>query len=294
MLGTDAASAFRAAGHECIKSDLSDLSDLSDQSDLYCRCDIADPMSVEALFAAGRPDALIHCAAYTAVDRAESEPDAAFRVNALGASILAQACRRTGIPLLAIGTDYVFDGQASAPYHEFDLPNPSGVYARSKFAGEEEVRRHCLEHWIVRTAWLYGLQGKSFAETILRRAKTAPNEPLRVVADQIGSPTFTADLAAFLPKLLELPYGTYHVVNSGAASWYEFASLLVREAGYDETPVQPIVTADWPTAAKRPAYSALRSLRLETLGVAGLRTWQEAAADFVRRSQETRMESKLR
>lgn len=273
MLGTDVCQALVSAGHEAIATDLVNAPH---------PMDITSPASVREAFTSLSPESVIHCAAYTAVDRAETDVESAFRVNALGSSVLAQAARRANIPILAIGTDYVFRGDARKPYHEFARPDPVGVYACSKLAGEEEIRRHCPEHWIVRTAWLYGLHGKCFPETILKRAEERPREPLRVVADQFGSPTFAQDLASLLPRFFDLPYGNYHGVNAGVASWYEFASHLVREAGYDSTPVVPVPTSDWPALARRPAFSALQSLRLEAFGIAPLRDWREAACDYLR------------
>ena len=187
-------------------------------------CDITDPAGFGRFLAAARPDAVIHCAAMTAVDRCESEPELAWRLNAFGSGVVAAACRRQGVRLIAISTDYVFSGDLDRPYHEFDEPGARTVYGITKFAGEEQIRRFCPEHLICRISWLYGGNGPSFVHTMLKLANSGPEE-LKVVADQIGNPTSTNAVARHLRLLLERPdlNGTFHMTCEGEASWYEFA-----------------------------------------------------------------------
>ncbi|MBM3494678.1 MAG: NAD(P)-dependent oxidoreductase, partial [Armatimonadetes bacterium] len=171
------------------------------------------------------------------------------------------------------------------PYHEYDTPHPLSVYAASKLAGEVAVSRYCLRHWIVRTAWLYGVHGRSFAATMLTLA--AEGKPLRVVADQTGSPTFTVDLARAVWALVAgCDYGVHHIVNGGETTWYDLACAVLSDAGYDPAQVEPIPSSAWPAAARRPAYSVLSSLRTESPALAHMRPWPEAVADFVARKQE--------
>lgn len=240
-----------------------------------------------------RPDVIVHAAAYTDVDGCEREPDRAFRVNALGAWHVATAAARVGAAVVAIGTDYVFDGERREPYTEFDLPRPINAYGRSKRAGEELALRACSRTTIVRTQWLYGAHGKNFVFAILRAA--AAREPLRVVCDQVGAPTYTRDLAEKIAVLLDqicrkqtlLPI--YHINNAGACSWYEFAVAILNGAGYADTPVEPIATSQWPGPARRPAYSVLRRYVLELEGQDDLRPWQEALHEFLSARGGTRL-----
>lgn len=225
------------------------------------------------------PDLIINAAAYTAVDRAETEPELAMVVNAAVPKALAEVARQVAAPLIHISTDYVFDGQHHRPYLETDNPNPIGVYGQSKLAGEEAIRHTWDQHFIVRTSWLYGALGQgNFVKTMLRLGQS--RDEIGVVADQIGSPTATHYLGEVLSKLVqglavaELEAaqhgGTYHWANSGVASWYDFAVAIFEEAQAHGLPltlrrVNPITTAEYPTPAHRPAYSVLSSRKLETL-----------------------------
>ena len=237
--------------------------------------DVADVSGVEAALDETRPDLLLNAAAYTAVDRAEDEPEAAYRANREGPRALAVATARRGIPLLHVSTDYVFDGEKGTPYVESDATHPLGVYGTSKLAGEDEVRRANSRHFIVRTAWLYGPVGRNFALTL---AAVAAREPkLRVVDDQWGSPTYAPHLAAALERLVESEaWGTHHLVNAGVTSRCEFARALLRALG-SATPLEPIPTSAWPTRARRPRNTALASER--DTGIA-LRDWREGVRDF--------------
>lgn len=214
-----------------------------------------------------RPDLMINCAAYTAVDKAESEQDVAFEVNRDGPAHLAEACSKLGISLVHIPTDYVFDGQSSRPYREEDKANPLGVYARTKWEGEEEVRRRLDKHIIIRTSWLFGSHGNNFVKTILRLG--GERDQLRVVNDQKGCPTWTGHLAQALAQIGEkmrknkkgTSWGTYHYCGKGMTTWFEFAVDIVETARrYREmrvSQITPIATTDYPTPAKRPMNSAL-------------------------------------
>ncbi|MBQ6352284.1 MAG: dTDP-4-dehydrorhamnose reductase [Lentisphaeria bacterium] len=245
-------------------------------------CDITDPAGFEAFLAAARPDAVIHCAAMTAVDRCESEPELAWRLNAFGSGVVAAACRRQGVRLVAISTDYVFAGDLDRPYHEFDVPGARTVYGITKFAGEEQVRRFCPEHLICRISWLYGGNGPSFVHTMLKLADSGP-EVLKVVADQIGNPTSTNAVARHLRLLLARPElsGTFHLTCEGEASWYEFAREIFRQAGVERR-VEPCTTAEFPRPAPRPANSRLEKRMLRWCGLPPMPDWHDALAEFMR------------
>jgi dTDP-4-dehydrorhamnose reductase len=220
--------------------------------------DICDRRQVEETLDQARPDLLLNAAAYTDVDAAESDPEAAFAVNARGPGILAAATEQRGIPILHLSTDYVFDGEAGRPYDERDQTGPRTVYGRSKLEGEEAVRQANPRHFVVRTAWLYAAQGRNFPLTMLERAE---RPEVRVVSDQFGSPTFAPHLAAGLRELIETDsWGTYHLAGRGVASWHELASALYRELGI-ETPVRPVPTSEFPRPARRPRFSALTTIQ---------------------------------
>jgi len=195
--------------------------------------------------------------------------------------LLAKACAPRGIRLLHVSTDYVFDGTKAEPYLPDDPPNPSSAYGRTKLAGEQAVAANCPDHLIVRTAWLYGTHGKNFVHTMLRLAKEKPE--LRVVSDQVGSPTFTRDLAGLLARLAHCnATGITHATNSGRCSWFEFACEIVKLAGLS-TPVRPIPSSEYPTSTRRPAFSVLDCSRTERLAGVRIRHWRDALAEFLRR-----------
>ncbi|MGP8162089.1 MAG: dTDP-4-dehydrorhamnose reductase [Candidatus Dormibacteria bacterium] len=242
--------------------------------------DIRDGGSVAALLDEVRPDAVVNCAAWTRVDAAETEPEAAWEVNAAAPAILAEACRARGILLCHLSTDYVFDGTATAPIDEAAAPNPQSAYGRGKLAGEEAVRAALAEHLIVRTAWLYGQEGPNFVLTMVRLA--AERGRLRVVDDQLGSPTWTGHLAPAVLRLVERrATGTFHLTNSGSTTWYGFAAAIVEEAGLD-VPVDAITSADYPTPAPRPAYSVLADRAWRALGEEPLPPWRDGLRAYLR------------
>lgn len=224
-------------------------------------------------------DLIINCAAYTNVNKCETDSDAAFRVNALGARNLAMAAERFGAKLVHVSTDYVFSGEDREPRTEWDLCNPQSVYGKTKYLGEQYVRDFCSRYFIVRTAWLYGYVGNNFVKTILRLARE--NGGVKVVNDQFGNPTNAADLAHHILKLAATEqYGVYHCTGSGECSWYDFASKIVEYAGIPAT-VTPCTTDEYPTPAKRPAYSALDHRMLRNTVGDEMRPWQEALKYFL-------------
>jgi dTDP-4-dehydrorhamnose reductase len=246
--------------------------------------DVTDRGGVKQALASAHPNVVLNCAGYTAVDKAESDPDSAWRVNVLGARNVAQEARRTGARIVYFSTDYVFDGTAAEPYDEDAPTGPLSVYGRTKLLGEQATREANPDHLILRLAWLYGPTGHNFARTVLRLARE--KDVLRIVDDQTGSPTFTEDVVRQVLALIEDgASGTYHCVNTGRATWYEFARCIVHAAGLD-TPVAPIRTVDYPTPASRPAFSVLadRKLSLEQLSV--MRPWQEALNDCMMHHKE--------
>jgi dTDP-4-dehydrorhamnose reductase len=226
------------------------------------------------------PDAIVHAAAFTAVDACEGDPDRAYLVNALGTRHVAEAARRTGAPVCYLSTDYVFDGTKPDPYVEWDQPNPQSMYGHSKLGGERELDPDAL---IVRTSWVCGEHGHNMVKTILRLA--GEHDRLTFVDDQRGHPTFAADLAAMVQRLVtERRTGTYHVTNQGAVSWYEFARAVLEAAGHDPGRVHPVATADLhpPRPAPRPANSVLDNAALRLDGVPLLPDFREPLARLVK------------
>jgi len=267
MLGTDLCPVLAAKGYDVVAADLAEF-------------DLTDPVATARFVQDCRPSLIINCAAYTAVDQAESDAGTAFRVNRDGAANLARAAKDVGAALLHLSTDYVFDGTKAGPYLEDDPPNPKSVYGASKLAGEQAVREALAEHWIVRTAWLYGIHGKSFPRSILSVA--AEGRPLRVVNDQRGCPTYAVHLAEALAAIIAQPhYGTYHAVNAGECTWYDLACAAVREAGLEVT-VTPVSTEEFPRPAPRPRNSVLDTGKLARSYGVRLPAWQEGLAAFVR------------
>ncbi|MGE4546017.1 MAG: dTDP-4-dehydrorhamnose reductase [Pedobacter sp.] len=251
--------------------------------------DVTDAGVVASVLGDMRPHVIVNCAAYTLVDGCESEADTAFRVNGEGPGNLATVARDLGATLVHISTDYVFPGDAHTASRETDVTGPRSVYGRSKLAGEEAIAASGLDNYfIIRTSWLYGPGGKNFVETMVRFGKE--REELRVVADQVGSPTFTDDLARAIFNLLDLesndgepPYGLYHFSNEGTCSWHEFAEAILAEARAAGEPIMakrvvPIGTADYPLPATRPAYSVLCKDKYRRATGADVPHWQDSLA----------------
>ena len=224
-------------------------------------------------------DVIFNCAAYTNVNGCETDSDTAFRVNALGARNLAMAAERFGAKLIHVSTDYVFSGEGNTPRSEWDLCDPQSVYGKTKYLGEQYVRDFCKRYFIVRTAWLYGYEGNNFVKTIMRIAREKGSAT--VVNDQFGNPTNAADLAHHLLKLaVTEQYGVYHCTGTGECSWYDFACKIVEYAGIPAT-VSPCTTAEYPTPAKRPAYSSLDNRMLRNTVGDEMRPWEEALRYFI-------------
>ncbi|HNX35192.1 MAG TPA: dTDP-4-dehydrorhamnose reductase [Kiritimatiellia bacterium] len=243
--------------------------------------DITDGRGVEQAVNAFRPEVVIHAAAMTQVDACESDADKAYRINALGSAYVARAAARCGARLIALSTDYVFDGCLSRPYHEYDAPAPRTVYGASKLAGEEAVRRHCPDHTILRIAWLYGEEGPSFLHTLMKLGAQA-GEPLKVVDDQRGNPTSTDAAAELIARLLETPVpGVVHGSCEGEATWFEFAQAIFKRAGLSRG-LMPCTTAEFPRPAPRPANSRLEKRVLRLAGLPPMPHWEEALEKFVR------------
>jgi dTDP-4-dehydrorhamnose reductase len=266
MLGTDVCSEFRRRGHEVIEADIAEF-------------DIADAQATHAFATNCRPGLIVHCAAFTDVDGCERTPEIAFRVNATGSESIAVAANSVGARLIAISTDFVFDGEKREPYAESDPMRPLSVYGKSKAEGEDRVRKRCANHQIVRTSWLYGRHGKCFPQTILAAARS--RSELRVVSDQTGCPTFAGDLASALAELATIDAtGTFHVSNSEPCTWFEFARFALDQAGREDVTVTPIASSEWPTPAVRPKYSVLGPYRWIEAGKKPLRGWRDAYLDY--------------
>jgi dTDP-4-dehydrorhamnose reductase len=236
--------------------------------------EITDLGAVRRAVAASQPDLVLNAAAYNQVDRAESEPDAAYRGNALGPRNLALAAAERGAAVLHVSTDYVFDGTAGRPYHEFDRPNPVSVYGASKLAGEEAVRAANPRHYVVRTAWLYANEGQNFLMTMLGLGAKGP---VRVVNDQRGSPTYAPHLAEAIARLIETgTWGTYHLAGSGDTTWHGLTRALFHLRGLPAD-VMPVTTTAFPRPARRPPFSALVTLQEPRLV---LPPWEVGLAEF--------------
>jgi dTDP-4-dehydrorhamnose reductase len=257
------------------------------------QADLTRPESLRAALSEHRPDVVLNCAAYNFVDRAEAEPEAAFAVNAWGVRHLAAICRDFDCVLVQFSSDYVFglDAARRTPYTEGDPPGPISVYGLSKLAGEYLVRATCPRHLVIRTCGLYGVHGSggkgtNFVETMLRLAEQG--KPLRVVADQVLAPSYTADVAAATVALLTTGrYGLYHLTNAGPCSWYEFARTIVELNGI-RAEVVPISTAEFGAVARRPAYSVLATAAYEALALPPLRPVREALAAYLQERRQKR------
>jgi dTDP-4-dehydrorhamnose reductase len=237
-----------------------------------------------------RPDVVIHAAAYTAVDQAETDEDAAYAINAFGSRNIALAAEGINAKLCYISTDYVFDGMASSPYKEYDNTNPLTVYGKTKRAGEQLVQSFSSRYYIVRTSWLYGKHGNNFVKTMIKLGKDKPL--VRVVDDQFGSPTYTVDLCHFLEELISSElYGIYHASNTGSCSWYEFAKVIFAEMGYN-TQVKPCTTEELPRPAPRPRYSLMDHVSIRANRFTELQPWREALHAFLELILDTEEDSR--
>lgn len=234
--------------------------------------DITDELQVHRVISDVKPDYVIHCAAYTNVDKAEEEPETAELVNAKSAEYIAKACNSNNAVMIYISTDYVFDGTKKTPYVPDDTTNPTGAYGLSKLHGEEAVRKFCPAHYIIRTSWLYGHHGKNFVETMISLAEKTE---LKVVDDQVGCPTWTVDLSDAIISFIdeEPPFGTYHACGAGSTSWYGFAKEIFDLMSLNVNLI-PCTTEEFPRPAKRPAYSVMDNEGL-------LRDWKQALQEYI-------------
>ena len=247
-------------------------------------CDIGDEAEVKALFVRERPDALIHCAAYTKVDNAEEDAERCWRVNVDGTRNLAAACRECGAKMLYISTDYVFPGDGEEYYRPEDAYGPTGNYGRTKLAGELAVQALLERYFIVRISWVFGINGGNFVKTMLRLAEN--HDSLRVVADQIGSPTYTADLAPLLCDMIVTEkYGVYHATNEGVCSWADFAEAIFAAAG-KIVQVQRVTTEEYGARAPRPKNSRMSKDKLTEQGFRRLPSWQDALERYIKELEE--------
>jgi dTDP-4-dehydrorhamnose reductase len=246
--------------------------------------ELGDPHAADQI-AATRADLVIHPAAYTDVDGCARDPERAYRINALGTRYVALGCRRINAPLVYISTNEVFPGDAAAPYTEYDAPRPINAYGRSKWAGEQIVRELLDAFYIVRVAWLFG-GTRNFVHTVLRLAANPPTAGLRMVADEVGNPTYARDVANAVARLITTDhYGVYHLVNSGHCSRYDFCRAILDQAGYTDLPVTPISLADFQRASTPPPYTPLANLAGTAIGLP-LRPWEEALEEFLGRIRE--------
>ena len=271
QLGCSLRLASAESGHRYIFTDVEQL-------------DITSAPAVEEFFCHEKPDVVVNCAAYTAVDMAEENEEQADKINHLAVALLADACRRYNATLIHISTDYLFSGEVTAPYGEEVEPAPINAYGRTKLAGERAIAESGCRSIIIRTSWLYSEYGKNFVKTML--SLMASRSEVRVVADQFGTPTYAGDLARAITYIIDSgqcdKLGIYHYSNLGECSWYDFACEIARLSGSDCT-VTPCTTADYPTKAHRPRYSTLdKSKFIATFGIA-IPQWQESLAQAVRR-----------
>ncbi len=271
QLGYDVMNVLRQRQIDCLGADLEDF-------------DITDEAATTAFIINYRPDAVIHCSAYTAVDRAEEDAVRCEKVNVEGTRHIAAACREIGAKMLYLSTDYVFPGTGEDFYEVDDPTGPLSVYGKTKLGGELAVKSLLDRYFIVRIAWVFGKNGNNFVKTMLRLGQQ--RDQVNVVCDQVGSPTYTADLAPLLCDMVQTEqYGTYHATNEGICSWAEFAAEIFRLSG-SQTTVNPIPSSEYPAKAARPFNSRLSKKSLDLAGFSRLPSWQDALARYLREIQE--------
>lgn len=250
--------------------------------------DITDRTACETVISQEKPDAVIHCAAYTAVDAAEDNLELCRKINAEGARNIARVCKAMDIKMMYISTDYVFNGGGQRPWEPDDHREPLNVYGLTKYEGEIAVEQNIQKYFIVRIAWVFGVNGKNFIKTMLRLGKE--KGAVSVVNDQIGSPTYTYDLARLLVDMIQTDkYGRYHATNEGLCSWYEFACEIFRQAGMDEVKVTPVDSDGFPAKAKRPSNSRMSKEKLTENGFERLPSWQDALGRYLKVLKENGM-----
>ena len=242
--------------------------------------DITDAAKVEQVIKESEVEAVIHCAAYTAVDAAEDNAELCHKINAEGTENIAKVCKELDLKMIYISTDYVFNGEGTRPWEPDDEREPLNVYGQAKYEGELAVEKYLEKYYIVRIAWVFGVNGKNFIKTMLNLSET--HDELSVVNDQIGSPTYTYDLAKLLVDMVETDkYGRYHATNEGLCTWYEFATEIFRQAGKEIT-VHPVTSEQFPSKARRPHNSRMSKDKLEANGFDRLPTWQDALHRYLK------------
>lgn len=266
QLGFDVMNELKKRGLEAVGADIEEM-------------DITDEESVNRFIMAAKPDAVIHCAAYTAVDAAEENEDICRRVNADGTRNIAKVCKELDCKMIYISTDYVFDGQGSRPWEPDEERHPLNVYGQTKYEGELAVQELLEKYFIVRIAWVFGVNGKNFVKTMLNLAQT--HDTLTVVNDQYGSPTYTYDLARLLVDMVQTDkYGIYHATNEGTCTWYEFACEIFKQANV-AVKVLPVSAAEYRAKAKRPENSRMSKEKLTENGFERLPSWQDALGRYL-------------
>ncbi|MBR2190165.1 MAG: dTDP-4-dehydrorhamnose reductase [Eubacterium sp.] len=273
QLGYDVVNELNKRGHEAVGVDIDEL-------------DITKEQDVHAMLDEVKPNGVIHCAAWTAVDDAEDNYDKVMEVNAKGTEYIAKACKKLDVPMIYISTDYVFNGEGTTPWKPDDKREPLNVYGKSKYLGELAVEENLKKYYIVRIAWVFGQNGHNFINTMLNLGKT--HDKLTVVDDQIGTPTYTYDLARLLVDMIEIDkYGTYHVTNEGGyISWYEFTVEIMKRAGeynntYKKVEVSPVGSDAYPAKAKRPSNSRMDKSKLIDSGFKPLPDWKDALSRYL-------------
>lgn len=268
QLGYDVVRELQSRGHEAVGVDIEEM-------------DITDETAVSRVMEETAPEAVIHCSAFTAVDRAEEEQELCYKVNVEGTENIAKMCQKLGCKMLYLSTDYIFSGEGQRPWEPEDTPSPLNAYGQSKYQGEVALRQYVDKYFIVRISWVFGINGNNFIKTMLRLGKE--NGAVKVVDDQIGSPTYTFDLAKLLVDMIETEqYGAYHATNEGICSWYEFAKEIFQEANMKEVTVTPVSSEEFPVKAKRPKNSRMSKEKLVQNGFSLLPSWQDAVKRYIK------------
>ncbi len=267
QLGYDVMNELAKRGYEGIGVDVQEM-------------DITDAQAVDRVITESGVDKVIHCAAYTAVDAAEDNVDLCRKVNAQGTENIAKVCKKLDIPMLYLSTDYVFDGEGTRPWEPDDKRDPLNVYGQTKYEGELAIEENLDKYFIVRIAWVFGVNGKNFIKTMLKLAEN--HDTITVVNDQVGSPTYTYDLSRLLVDMIETDkYGRYHATNEGLCTWYEFAVEIFRQAGISVN-VVPVTSEEFQAKAKRPHNSRLNKDKLDEMGFKRLPSWQDALSRYLK------------
>ena len=268
QLGYDVVRELEKRGHTAVGVDIDEM-------------DITDAAAVERVLTETQPEAVIHCSAFTAVDRAEDETELCRRVNVEGTENIAKICKKLDCKMLYLSTDYIFSGDGERPWEPDDEASPLNAYGQSKYDGELALKKYVEKYFIVRISWVFGINGNNFIKTMLRLGRE--NGAVKVVDDQIGSPTYTYDLSRLLVDMIESDrYGAYHATNEGICSWYEFAKEIFRAAGMNDVSVTPVKSGEFPVKAKRPKNSRMSKEKLVANGFTLLPAWQDAVARYMK------------